>query len=167
MMPPILPFAGMTLPLQQGTLGTVPCAHTDWLHGLAMHNRHLNLAETPTTPSVQPDHDSGLLLISGVSAPENANNFYEPILDWVRNYVESPATRTVVRFDFDYFNTASSKMLLKFLTIVKFLSDEGKDISYEWCYSPSDIDMLESAEDYATLLQIPMKAIPKEATGTA
>jgi hypothetical protein len=74
---------------------------------------------SPKTPQVDLNHFTGDLIFSGRSIPENATEFYDPIVKWIAEYVNSPRQTTNLRFNLEYFNTASSIWLSK---IVKQLS---------------------------------------------
>ena len=67
------------------------------------------------TPNVILDAENGIFEISGRSLPEDVAAFYEPIIDWLDEYAESPNDKTVFDFKLEYFNTASSKLLLDVL----------------------------------------------------
>ena len=67
---------------------------------------------TEDTPKVVLDPSAGTFEISGRSLPEDVNEFYEPILNWLEEYTENPNNETYFVFKLEYFNTASSKMIL-------------------------------------------------------
>lgn len=121
----------------------------------------LDIEPTQTTPSIHFDASQGLLSISGVSTPENITDFYSPVISWLRDYICQPAENTTLALNFDYFNTGTSKILLEFFTILERLYDQDQPVSVLWYYPPSDIDSLEAAEDYAQLIRLPIKTLPR------
>jgi len=78
----------------------------------------LYLEPTAKTPQIDFNHLTGELILSGRSIPENASKLYESILQWVLEYIKNPKQITNLRFNLEYFNTASSIWLSK---IVKAL----------------------------------------------
>lgn len=119
-------------------------------------NMHrISIDSTKTTPSVVFDADSGVLTLSGVSIPENVSEFFAPMLEWLQDYVKDPAEHTVIRFDFDYFNTASSKIFMEIITELESMADADKKCTIEWYYDADDPDMREAGEDYALITRIP------------
>ncbi len=82
---------------------------------------HKNIFIEPTekTPQVDMNYLTGELILSGRSIPENATEVYEPILNWVNEYVQSAKQTTNLRLNLEYFNTATSIWLAK---IVRSLS---------------------------------------------
>lgn len=68
---------------------------------------------TSKTPDVDFNHHSGDLILSGKSIPENAAKVYEPLLQWINEYVKSPRKVTNFRLHLDYFNSATTIWLAK------------------------------------------------------
>jgi hypothetical protein len=115
----------------------------------------LNIKGTDDTPSVILDKEKGLLEISGRSLPEDVNQFYEQILDWIDQYSENPNDRTVFNFKLEYFNTASSKVILDILLKFEEIVEKGKEVLIKWHYHEDEEDMLEAGEEYADIVEIP------------
>ena len=49
--------------------------------------------------------------MKGVSRPEYVNKNYIPVIEWFKEYAEEPNESTTFDFRFDYFNTATAKLL--------------------------------------------------------
>lgn len=75
----------------------------------------LIIEETPKTPQIELNPVTGDFIFSGKSIPENAAKVYEPILNWVSEYVLHPRSTTNLRLYLEYFNTSSSLWLAKIL----------------------------------------------------
>lgn len=67
----------------------------------------LIIEKTPKTPLIELKYSSGELSLTGRSLPENASRIYEPVLNWVNNYVIQPQPVTNLRLNVEYFNTSS------------------------------------------------------------
>ena len=80
--------------------------------------KSLNIEPTGKTPQIDLNHFTGDLILSGRSIPENAAELYEDVLRWVNDYIKKPRQTTNLRFNLEYFNTASAIWLAK---IVKAL----------------------------------------------
>ncbi len=111
------------------------------------------------TPNVILDKDNGLFEISGRSLPEDVAAFYEPILEWLEEYADSPLDKTVFNFKLEYFNTASSKLLLDVLLKLEDMFDDGKEIMVRWHYPDDDEDMEEAGEEYADIVEVPFEQV--------
>ncbi len=115
----------------------------------------INIKGTEDTPSVTLDKEKGIFEIAGRSLPEDVSMFYEPILKWIDEYAQAPNPETVVTFKLEYFNTASSKVLLDVLLKFEEIMDNGNNVSVKWNYREDEDDMLEAGEEYADIVSIP------------
>jgi len=79
----------------------------------------LLIEKTSKTPRIELKYSSGEISLTGRSLPENATRVYEPVLNWVSNYVIQPQPVTNLRLNVEYFNTSSSLWISK---IVKTLT---------------------------------------------
>lgn len=115
----------------------------------------LIIEKTKTTPGVTLDSSKGIFKIEGKSLPENAIEFYQPVMKWLQEYLLSPNPETVLTFEMQYFNTASSKLIYEIICLLKEPKKNGFDVKVNWCYSEDDDDTLESGKDYSSLVTIP------------
>ena len=70
---------------------------------------------TAKTPKVEFNHLTGELDLGGRSIPENAAKVYEPLLNWINEYVKSPCTTTNLHLKLEYFNSASLIWITKLI----------------------------------------------------
>ncbi|HOP04970.1 MAG TPA: DUF1987 domain-containing protein [Tenuifilaceae bacterium] len=120
----------------------------------------LRLAETHFSPEVNLDKDRSRFEFFGKSFPEDAKEFFNPIIDWFMKYVESPNRETTVIFKLDYFNTASSKKIVDLLNVLKEIHKQKKSIIINWYYKSDDEDMLETGETFSEIVNLPFKFFP-------
>jgi hypothetical protein len=111
----------------------------------------LHLEGTEETPQVTLDKKKGLFEISGRSLPEDASSFYKPVIRWIDSYALGPNPVTEFIFKLDYFNTASSKLILDLLSALEKVG--GTTI--HWYFNDDDEDMEEAGEDFSELVKIP------------
>jgi len=102
---------------------------------------------------------SGQLELKGRSIPENALDFYKPLIAWVDAYAQNASSETVIHVQLEYFNTASSKCLLD---LFKRLENINGKVAIHWYYEQDDEDMLEAGEDYEAIVNVPFKMIEIE-----
>lgn len=117
--------------------------------------------KTQSTPEVKLDKENGKMEFSGRSLPENVKEFYNPIIEWIDDYLKEPESSTRVIFNFEYFNTASSKMILDIIEKLSELNNNS-DLKVDWYYIEEDDDMLEAGEDYSDITEIPFNFISYE-----
>jgi hypothetical protein len=109
--------------------------------------KNMFVEQTDKTPLVDLNQMSGELLLSGKSIPINAPRIFEPILDWINEYIKNPRQTTNLRLNLEYFNTASSIWLAK---IVKALSGISKPecVLFLHIYFPiEDFDDIDDIKD--------------------
>lgn len=119
----------------------------------------INIKGTEDTPNVVLDKAKGIFELSGRSLPEDVNQFYEPILNWIDSYSSEPNEETVFNFKLEYFNTASSKVILDILLKFEEIFEKGKSIKIKWHYHEEEEDMLEAGEEYADIVEVPFEYV--------
>ena len=119
----------------------------------------ISIKGTQETPEVLLDSSKGMFEISGKSLPEDVKEFYNPILKWFDEYAKNPNPQTVLKIKMDYFNTASSKMILELFEVVKKAQGAKSETIIEWYYQEDDEDMQDAGQDYSDLIEMPFKLI--------
>lgn len=119
----------------------------------------LSIKGSHETPEVLLDKDAGKFSITGKSLPEDVKEFYNPIICWINEYAGSPNPETVLTIKMDYFNTASSKMILEIFEVIKEIQDAGHKVRIDWYYQEDDEDMQDAGEDYADIVEVPFNFI--------
>jgi hypothetical protein len=119
----------------------------------------ISIKGTQETPEVMLDSSKGIFEVSGKSLPEDVKEFYNPILKWFDEYSKKPNPQTVLKIKMDYFNTASSKMILELFEVVKKVHTGGSETVIEWYYQEDDEDMQDAGQDYSDLIEMPFKLI--------
>lgn len=119
----------------------------------------INIKGTEDTPFVTLDKGANLFQISGRSLPEDVNQFYNPVLKWIDAYKDAPNTKTEFDFKLEYFNTASSKVILDILLKLEEIMEAGHAVVIRWHYHEDEEDMREAGEEYADIVEIPFEYI--------
>ncbi|MEY5048008.1 MAG: hypothetical protein RLZZ175_1367 [Bacteroidota bacterium] len=119
----------------------------------------LELQAKNNTPYINFDASTGIMVMKGRSTPENSVEYYEPITNWVLNYIQSPAENTIIKVQFEYFNTSSSKCILDVLKKFAEIHKAGKSAKVEWYFEEDDEDMKEAGEDYGDIVKMPFEVI--------
>lgn len=111
-------------------------------------------------PFVSFDAENGLLEMGGISVPADSIEFYRPLLEWFGEYAKNPKPVTRMNFRFEYYNTNSLKCLFDFFKRLEKFHLDGNNIIVNWYYDEDYEDLLESGEDFRTLLKVPIQIIP-------
>ena len=119
----------------------------------------IKILGTDDTPGITLDAQNEIFEIAGRSLPEDVASFYDPALNWLNEYAESPNKKTNFNFKLTYFNTASSKVLLDILMKLEEIHEAGNEVLVKW-YSPDDDeDMQEAGEEYADIVDVPFEQL--------
>lgn len=124
--------------------------------------KRILIKERDFIPGVILDKEQGIFEMTGKACPENLDEFYDPIFKWLDEYSEDPNKETIFEVKLVYYNTASSKALLKILQKLEFMFKKGHKIIIRWHYEEDDEDLQIAGEDYAELIQIPFEFIPHQ-----
>lgn len=111
----------------------------------------LHLEGTEDTPRIILDKRNGVMEISGRSLPEDSTDFYKPVLDWIEQYAAEANPSTNFIFKLEYFNTASSKLILDVL----YALEDINGIKVTWYFNEEDEDMEEAGQEFSELVDIP------------
>ena len=119
----------------------------------------LDIRATNDTPKVLIDPENDIFEISGRSLPEDVVSFYQPVLDWLEDYKDSPKEFTEFVFKYIYFNTATSKLVQDILIKLEEIHEGGHQIQVIWFYEEDDEDMLDLGEEFSENVDIPFEII--------
>ncbi len=117
------------------------------------------LEGTEDTPKVILDPENNIFEISGRSLPEDAVLFYQPLIDWLDELEKTPIDNMNFSFKLEYFNTASSKIILDILIKLQEIYEAGTSITVKWYNLENDEDMEEAGEEYSDLVDVPIELV--------
>ena len=121
---------------------------------------HLVIAKTDDTPEIDFNPGTKELKISGRSLPEDVTTFYAPVLEWLDELEETAIGELKFIVNLEYFNTASSKLILDILMKLEDIHSGGSNsIEIIWNFDKRDTDMEEAAEEYSELVEVPFQII--------
>lgn len=113
----------------------------------------IKIQATNSTPRVFLNTESGELEIMGRSYPENALDFWKPIIEEVSNV---SSRNFSVKIGFEYLNTSSSKFLYGLL---KIFEKKHKVEFIEWLYEEEDEDMEDLAKAFSEEISLPFRIL--------
>jgi hypothetical protein len=109
--------------------------------------KNMFVEQTDKTPLVDFNHMSGELILAGRSIPINAPRIFEPILDWINEYIKNPRQTTNLRLNLEYFNTASSIWLAKIVKSLAGISKPECVLILHVYFSIEDFDDIDDIKD--------------------
>ena len=114
----------------------------------------LNLIGTISLPTVS-FSPSGELKITGRSIPEHPVKFYEPISNWITDFVSTKPPVINVLIHLDYLNTHSTECILIILKkLDNYAKESGNKVNITWNCDEDDEDMEALGEDLASLISL-------------
>lgn len=113
---------------------------------------------TSETPHVHFDADNNLFEIANKSLPEDADEFYRPIVDWLENYKLKPNEKTNFNFKLDYFNTASARYITRMVKILDNMARKH-EVKIFWYYHEIDEDMRAMGEEYCEMTDLEFELV--------
>lgn len=122
----------------------------------------LFIEQTKGTPQIDFNPLTNLLKIKGQSYPENAFKFYEPVLNWVDEYLTVAEGEILINIEFNlpYINTSSSKCIMMFFEKLEKAHSTGKNVIVNWFYDLENESELECAEEFKEDVTVPFNIIP-------
>lgn len=113
-----------------------------------MENFHLK--GSTYIPKIDFDVETNILEISGESYHEYTQEFFQPVFQWLDDYLEGKGKEITFNFRMTYFNTSSSRRFLEILTkLENYQREKSGNVTVNWYYEENDTDMKENGEEYA------------------
>jgi len=125
-----------------------------------LRKNQIILSPTKNTPEVILDK-KGIINMTGRLIPENAEEFFKTIEEWVNEYFCNPAKITIIDICLDYINSTGSKYLFYLLhkiINIRLLNDTEKFI-INWYIKDEDEDILDKGKLFSTNLDVPFNFI--------
>lgn len=109
---------------------------------------------TTKTPQIDFNQHTGELILSGKSIPENSARVYEPLLEWITDYLKSPCNITNLRLNLEYFNTSTSLWLAKMVSALSKINREDCILFIHMYFDIEDFDSMEVEDIKDTVIQL-------------
>jgi len=126
---------------------------------------NLAIPATDITPTIDFNSDTHVLKLSGESYPENAMRFFEPVVAWVKEFLNAGNDRSItVSFHFTMFNSSTAKILLDIIHELNEAADSEELVTVIWIYDEIN-DLIEEfgidlQEDFPDI-NVVLKPIPE------
>ncbi|MFO7622450.1 MAG: SiaC family regulatory phosphoprotein [Bacteroidales bacterium] len=108
---------------------------------------NLRIEQTYKTPRIELNPMNGDLFLNGRSMPENASKVYEPVLEWVKEYILQPRPVTNLRLNLEYFNTSSSLWISKILKALTNIQNPDYLLMVHLYISEEDFEDVQEFDD--------------------
>ncbi len=123
--------------------------------------KKLEIAQTPSTPMVRADHEEGLVFMAGDSYPENPFEFFQPIIDWIDDFLKNDGRPLSFDLELVYLNTSSIRAMMDILDRLEESHQEGRQVDVHWSYDPDNERVGELAEEFKEDCTFPFTIAPR------
>ncbi|HYW94921.1 MAG TPA: DUF1987 domain-containing protein [Bacteroidales bacterium] len=119
----------------------------------------ISIPATEDTPKISLDPENNIFEFSGRSLPEDVVSFYQPVLEWLDELEANPIDNMEIAFKLEYFNTASSKLILDILLKLNDIYLNDNPMKIKWYFMEMDVDLEEAGEEYSELIEMPFELV--------
>lgn len=103
--------------------------------------------KTKNTLGVNFNCSTGIFELTGSSYPENAAEFFRPLIDWIQKYFLEVTKKIVLNIKLDYLNSSSIKYLSDIFDKLENYHKSGGEVEVNWFYKEDDEDIMEMGEE--------------------
>jgi len=117
----------------------------------------LYIKGTSKTPQI--DFKPGMLGFAGRSIPEDAVEFFQPVIGWLEEYLKNPEPLTRLNLRMEYINSGSNRFIFN---LIKMLDDaylKGHSVLVNWYYEEDDDTIRNLGRDFQALVKVPFKMV--------
>ena len=119
----------------------------------------LIIEKTEKTPEVIFDKENSVFQITGRSILENSHEFYLPIIDWFKEYVEVANKETDLILNFEYINSSSTLQIMKIIFLFEEYDKPKNKLKITWLYEKEDEMSKERGEEMQNSVKLSFKLI--------
>lgn len=118
---------------------------------------NLKLTANNQCPHVDFNAQTGILELKGQWLPyvDEHYNIITRVQTWLDAYQKTPAEKTVLNVQMDFYSTPASRYLYQIFSQLDKMYTAGIAVTINWYYAEDDDEMYECGLDYQTLLDIP------------
>lgn len=124
------------------------------------------LKATKSTPLVVLDPVDNCFVIIGNSMPENAADFYGPVIRWLDRNAGAIPKGAIFRFRLNYFSTSSMKALFQILAKLREINVmHASALQVKWHVEEQDDFMADAGNSMSDLIDIPFTFVQENEHG--
>ena len=111
------------------------------------------------SPAVNFNAETGRLQIIGRSIPEHPVKFYQPLEDWMTDYLATNPSDITLHIFLDYLNTHSTECMLLLMKSLRKYKEENSTVKVlvEWLFDEDDEDMESLGNDLESITKLPFE----------
>jgi len=123
---------------------------------------NLYIKATDYTPKIELDAQSGVFDIEGESYHDQTIVVYQPVIEWISQFIKEANVDVVFNFKMTYYNTITSRRFLEMFDLLEEYQERTKkNILINWFYGQNDVDILEGGKEFAIDTRLDFNFIAK------
>jgi hypothetical protein len=111
-----------------------------------MQFKDILIEGTQKTPKISFNGLSGELILSGRSYPENGIKVFEPLMDWIHEYIKSPQKTTNLHLKLEYFNSTTVLYISKMIKSLGKINQKDASLYIHLYFDDEDLDFKDTDE---------------------
>ncbi|CAN5815453.1 hypothetical protein BH11BAC7_BH11BAC7_02300 [soil metagenome] len=115
----------------------------------------LIITNTIRTAGVEFDAATALLCIKGNSIPENSDEFFQPLYDWVDQFKIDHNGKVTFRIFMTYFNTSTIRHIIGLMK--RLIQRYGSELTIVWAYEKGDEEIMDRGQDISEVVKYAFK----------
>jgi hypothetical protein len=120
---------------------------------------NLTISAGKDTLSIVCDSATGRIEMVGISYPQDAADFFNPVFDWLESYINEITGSVMLNLYIDYLNTSSTKCLFDFIDRLEDYYKEGNVVQVNWYHEPHDEDIKETGLEFQEDMELPFAVL--------
>lgn len=127
--------------------------------------KFLKIESSKLTPGITIDPTRNVLEIYGFSLPENAAEFYSPVIEWLKTFkkelIDNPSnfSELNVIFKLVYYNSASLRQLVEIFHLFYEIQKTDFPIHIAWQYDSEDPQMAEAGKELSEITKVQLNIV--------
>lgn len=109
-------------------------------------------------PHINFNSKETLLILEGRCIPADPTWYFDALTALVEGYILLQG-KFRCQIKLEYFNSASTRAIIKFLKVLEEQHLQGATITVDWFYETDDEDSIDFARDLLDLFQLPIELI--------
>lgn len=119
------------------------------------------IKHTKKTPQIKFIYNQGVIDIKGRSIIENTKKFFDPLFEWIKEYLKNPQPKTTINLAMDYYNTSTQMWLFYIIKeLSKLQENSNNTVEINWFYQEEDLK--EAGSDLKSFVSIPVNLIESQ-----
>lgn len=100
--------------------------------------KNLEIVQNASRPAILADWESGIITMRGDSYPENSFELFQPLIDWVAEFLNGAGRPLHLELELVYINTSSIRAMMDIFDLMENAHQRGIQNSVRWVYEAAN-----------------------------